>query len=599
MSVSDLLDRYLRKATEKTRISENTYLIFLSFLVGISTGLGAVAFRWLILTFRDIFFGHGIAWLVPLVPMAGGLLVGPIVYFFATEAKGHGVPEVMAAVALKSGVIRPRVAVAKSVASAICIGSGGSAGREGPIVQIGAAVGSTIGQLFKLSADRVKVLVGCGAAAGISAVFNAPIAGVIFALEVILGDFTIKTFSPVILASVLSSVVSRAILRDSPAFIVPAYELVSAWEIPMYIVLGGLAGIVAVIFTKTLYKTEDFFDYKLNIPGYLKPALGGLLLGFTGLVALKLNYTGFLSLSAPAVFADGYEAVSSVLGGVGLWHTLLALIVLKILATNLTLGSGNSGGIFAPSLFMGAMTGGLFGVIVHSLFPTVTAHPGAYALVGMAAVVAGTTHATITSILIVFEMTKDYRIMLALMVACVFSTLVARRFLKSSIYSLKLERKGINISGGRDVHLLDVLKVREVMRTKFTTIPLNTNLDMIYHFLEESRETTMPVVAADGSLYGVISFQDLRTVLTKHDVDSLIIASDIASRDIVSVTEDENLNQALEKFGRRDFDLLPVVSHLNPSKILGVLYRQDLINYYNKQLMRRMVGGEDDRTIIA
>jgi CIC family chloride channel protein len=589
----DRFQEFIDKAAEKTRFSENTYLIFLSFVVGVSTGLGAVAFRWLILSFSDLFFGHGIAWMIPLVPMAGGLLVGPIVYFYASEAKGHGVPEVMAAVALKSGVIRPRVAVAKAVASAICIGSGGSAGREGPIVQIGAAVGSTIGQIFRLSGDRVKILVGCGAAAGISAVFNAPIAGVIFALEVILGDFTIKTFSPVILSSVLASVVSRAILQDAPAFVVPPYELVSAWEIPFYILLGGFAGIVAVIFTRTLYMTEDIFDYKLKIPGYLKPALGGLLLGFAGLLAINLNYTGFHHLSAPAIFSDGYEAVSSVLGGEGIWYTMLALVVLKILATNLTLGSGNSGGIFAPSLFMGAMAGGFFGYIVHSLFPTVTAHPGAYALVGMAAVVAGTTHATITSILIVFEMTKDYRIMLALMIACVFSTLIARRLMSSSIYTLKLKRRGITLSGGRDVNLLDIIKVGEVLRKEFKTIPMNTNLDMIYHYLEESKETTLPVVTPGGRLYGMISFQDLRTVLTKHEIDPLIIAADIASREVVTVTENENLNDALEKFGRRDFDILPVVSRGDTTTIIGMLYRQDLINYYNKQLMKRMVKGED------
>ncbi|MEE9552693.1 MAG: chloride channel protein, partial [candidate division Zixibacteria bacterium] len=495
-------------------------------------------------------------------------------------------------VALKSGVIRPRVAVAKAVASAICIGSGGSAGREGPIVQIGAAVGSTIGQVFKLSGDRVKILVGCGAAAGISAVFNAPIAGVIFALEVILGDFTIKTFSPVILSSVLSSVVARAILRDTPAFIVPPYEIVSAYEIPLYILLGGFAGIVAVLFTRTLYLSEDFFDQKLKIPGYLKPALGGLLLGFTGLLAVKLNYAGFAHMSAPSIFADGYEAVSSVLGGGGLWFTLLALIVLKIVATNLTLGSGNSGGIFAPSLFIGAMAGGLFGTVVHSLFPTVTANPGAYALVGMAAVVAGTTHATITSILIVFEMTKDYRIMLALMVACVFSTLVARRLLHPSIYSLKLIRKGINLSGGRDVNLLEVVKIKEIMLREFKTIPMHTNLASLLRYLEESTETTLPVVTPDGRLYGMISFQDLRQVLTKHEVDSLVIASDIATTEIISVTEDENLKQALEKFGMRDFDLLPVVDKENPTRIKGVIHKSYLLSYYNKRLMEKMVKEE-------
>ncbi len=395
-----------------------------------------------------------------------------------------------------------------------------------------------------------------------------------------------------ILSSVLSSVVSRAILRDQPAFIVPAYQLVSAWEIPLYILLGGFAGIVAVIFTRTLYMSEDFFDHKVKIPGYLKPALGGLLLGFAGLAAMNLNYAGFALLSAPAIFADGYESVSSVLGGGGIWYTLLALIVLKILATNLTLGSGNSGGIFAPSLFMGAMAGGLFGIVVHSLFPGVTAHPGAYALVGMAAVVAGTTHATITSILIVFEMTKDYRIMLALMIACVFSTLVARRFLHPSIYSLKLIRRGIKLRGGRDVNLLEVIKVGDIMQRDFKTIPMHTSLHALLRYLEESTETTLPVVTPEGRLYGMISFQDLRTVLTRHEVDALVIASDIATREIVSITEDENLNQAFEKFGLRDFDLLPVVEKDDPTKIKGVIHKSYVISYYNKRLMERMVAEE-------
>ena len=250
--------------------SETQILITMAVVIGLGTGLGAYFFIWLIVTCKDIFFGYSesmlagqagaIKWWIPAIPVVGGLIVGPIVYGFSVEAKGHGVPEVMDAVARKGGVIRPRVAVAKAVASAICIGSGGSAGREGPIVQIGSAIGSTIGQIFKMSSDRVKVLVGCGAAGGISAVFNAPIAGVIFSLEIILGDFAIKTFSPVLISSVIASVVIRSFLGNSPAFQVPDYTLVSAWEIPLYMVLGIVCGGVAVMFTQSLYYTEEFFD---------------------------------------------------------------------------------------------------------------------------------------------------------------------------------------------------------------------------------------------------------------------------------------------------------------------------------------------------
>ncbi|HDL02675.1 MAG TPA: chloride channel protein [candidate division Zixibacteria bacterium] len=347
------------------RFSETQILIGMSVVVGLGTGFGAILFIKLIEYFKELFFGSSAEMLtsflgefnywIALIPMAGGLLVGPIVFKFASEAKGHGVPEVMLAVARKGGIIRARVALAKAVASAICIGSGGSAGREGPIVQIGSAVGSAIGQVFKMSAARTKILVGCGAAAGISAVFNAPIAGVIFSLEIILGDYTIKTFSPVLLASVVASVVTRSFFGNHPAFEVPDYSLVSAWEIPLYVILGGFCGTIAVLFTTSLHKTEVFFD-RLKVVPMLKPAIGGLMLGIIGIYF-------------PQIFADGYDTIRLTLyGNMIVWLTLV-LIFLKIIATNLTLGSGNSGGIFAPSLFIGAVAGGTFGYFAHALFP--------------------------------------------------------------------------------------------------------------------------------------------------------------------------------------------------------------------------------------
>jgi len=577
------INTVLNEFFEKTRYSESVFIIVLAILVGLLTGVGAVAFRWSILTCRDLFFGSlplttsiiGIPrhWFIPLIPMFGGLLVGPIVYKFASEARGHGVPEVMSAVALHGGTIRPRVSLAKSIASAICIGSGGSAGREGPIVQIGSAIGSTIGQVFRLSGNRVKVLVGCGAAAGISAVFNAPIAGVIFSLEIILGDFTIKTFSPVILSSVLASVVSRFFLGDYPAFSIPEYSLVSAWEIPMYILLGMVMGVVSFIFIKSLYWTEDLFD-SWKIPDVIKPAIGGLMLGCVGLLT-------------PQVFADGYEAISAALYGEMFWGLMIVLVFMKIIATSLTLGSGNSGGIFAPSLFMGAMAGGFFGTIMNYLFPEVTAPPAAYALVGMGAVVAGVTHAAITSILIVFEMTGDYRIMLPMMLATVFATLVANRLSRESIYTLKLVRKGINIRAGKDVALLTDIKVADVMDTHFKTIPVHLSLTGIMRLMEESKDTAFPVTDHD-KLVGMLSFQDLRTILTQPVTPTLIIASDIATSDLISVSREDNLNDALQKFGHKDLDMMPVVDRSNPTKILGVLRRGDLMNYYNKRLMGKM-----------
>ncbi|MGB3091949.1 MAG: chloride channel protein, partial [Candidatus Zixiibacteriota bacterium] len=427
---------WFQKFTGGFKLSEQRVLIILSVVVGVGGGFGAVIFRWLIGFFHKLFFDGGTSlfsqitshpeWLIPLIPLAGGLAVAPITYRLAREARGHGVPEVMLAVALRGGIIRPFVALAKSIASSICIGSGGSAGREGPIVQIGSAIGSTVGQMFKMSGDRVKVLVGCGAAAGISATFNAPIAGVLFALEIILGDFTMYAFSPVIISSVTATVISRAFLGNYPAFIVPAYDLVSVWEMPMYIGLGLLAGIFSVLFIKVLYKSEDIFE-ALKIRNSLKPALGGLILGIIGLFY-------------PQVFGVGYEAINAALHEEALIWVLFLLVFMKIAATSLTLGSGGSGGIFAPSLFMGATLGGFFGNLVHLAFPLITATPGAYALVGMSAMVAGTTHAPITAMLIIFELTGDYRIILPLMLASVVATLVANKLHVDSIYTLKLSR---------------------------------------------------------------------------------------------------------------------------------------------------------------
>jgi CIC family chloride channel protein len=575
---------YKRSMKRLTR-SETALLIVLGSVVGIATGFAAVAFIWLIQNAKELFFGkslfflnhmvtHGEYWVV-VIPAVGGALAGPIIYKFAKEAKGHGVPEVMESVALKGGLIRPRVALAKSVASALCIGSGGSAGREGPIIQIGSTLGSAIGQLFRMSSSRVTTLVGCGAAAGISAVFNAPIAGVIFSLEIILGDFAIKTFSPVIFSSVIASVVSRAFLGNSPAFTVPAYSLVSAWEIPLYIGLGVVGAFVALAFTHTLYFVEDRFD-SLRIPGAVKPILGGLAVGAIGLFF-------------PQVFSDGYETIRNALRGELPIFILGVLILLKIAATSFTLGSGNSGGIFAPSLFMGAVAGGLYGELVHYLFPLVTASSGAYALVGMAAVVSGTTHAPITALLIIFEMTGDYRIILPLMIVVVLSTLVARRVTGESIYTLKLVRRNIRLRGGRDVNIMESIKVSEVMEDDYEAIRDITPLQQVFSIMRSSRSSFFPVVDSRGRIVGTLSFQDVRTIiLDKPEVDALVIAQDICHPHPPTLCPNDSLDEALQKLALRDLEFLPVVAPDESQKLIGILKKSDIFGQYHRKLLDKM-----------
>jgi len=565
--------------------SENSIMALLAIFVGLAGGYGAVGFRYLINYVQTLAYGSadnllgvvtGVAWYWRIIiPALGGLVVGLLVYYFAREAKGHGVPEVMEAVALRGGVIRKRLVIVKSLASAICIGTGGSVGREGPIVQIGSAIGSSVGQISKVSADRMRTLVGCGAAAGIAATFNAPIAGCMFALEIILGDFGLATFSPIVISSVTATAVSRHYLGDFPAFIVPNYELVSAWEFPLYVTLGVFCAVVALLFVKTLYRIEDLFD-DIKLPLYLKAVFGGMILGTAGLVF-------------PHLLGVGYGAIDLSLVQELAWWLMLLLIFLKILATSITIGSGGSGGIFAPSLFLGAMTGGLFGIIVHSLFPSITASPGAYGIVGMAAIVSATTHGPLTAILTLFEMTGDYKIILPLMITCIISSLVIQRLMKESIYTMKLIRRGVDIRQGREVNILKSIKVKDVMNPFVETVPENMGLEDFSNMVSKSKFNSFPVINIAGELAGILSFNDYNEAIFNEDLKGIIVTKDIATKDVVTVTSENNLYQALEAITLRDFSIMPVVSPVNRLKLEGVLTRRDIIGAYDKAVIKESI----------
>jgi CIC family chloride channel protein len=577
--------------TEKSHLfsiltnSENAIMALLGAIVGLAGGVGAVGFRYLIDLFQYISYGAKgnlleVATATPWywkmwIPALGGMVVGPLVYFLAREAKGHGVPEVMEAVALRKGVIRKRVVLVKSLASAVNIGTGGSVGREGPIVQIGSAIGSTIGQLLNVSAERIRTLVGCGAAAGIAATFNAPIAGSMFALEIILGDFGLATFSPIVISSVLATAVSRFFLGNRPAFIVPPYRLVSAWELPLYVILGFLCALVAVAFTTTLYKMEDVFD-GFKFPEYLKAVVGGLILGL-------------MALLFPHILGVGYPAIDLALVGKLSWWFMLLLVAFKILATSITIGSGGSGGIFAPSLFVGAMVGGFFGDGVHALFPDITASAGAYSIVGMAALVGGTTHGPLSAILILFEMTGNYRIILPLMIACIISSVAAGQLLKESIYTLKLARRGVNIRAGKEVNILRAIRVEEAMNPKVETIAENTTLGKLAEKISMSKYNSFPVVDEEGYLTGILSYLDYHDVAFDRDLENLVVAKELATPKVVTVFQNDTLYGALEKISAKDFSILPVVSPGNPRKLLGVVTRRDILGAYNKAVLAKSV----------
>ena len=572
--------------------------------VGAGTGLGAVVFIWLIGRIQDGFLAlgtHGLGFLgraaFIVFPMVGGLLAGPVISRFAREAKGHGVPEVMAAIALRGGRIRPRVALAKVLASGLCIGSGGSAGREGPIVQVGSALGSTLGQWLRFSSDRIRTLVACGAASGIAATFNAPIAGVVFSAEIILGELHLGDLGSVVVSAVTAATVARVFLGDRPAFAIPDYGVKTPWEVLLYALLGLLAGVVAVGFIRVLYWFEDRFD-GWKAPDALKPAVGGLMLGVLaflyptvlalGVVPPWEAHTGSaLAENLPHVFGSGFSTIEGALLGNLSLGLLLSLVLLKPLATSLTLGSGNSGGVFAPALFTGAALGGAFGRVVELVAPGATAGPGAFATVGMAAVFAGAARAPFTAILIVFEMTGDYRLIVPLMAGVIISTISAERMFKESIYTLKLVRRGIRLNRGRDVDVLESVRVDEVMVRDPATVPESLPVRVLGgEFLRTGRHG-FAVLAEDGSLLGVVSLQDYREAAGSDGEPGEVTVGSIATRDVITAFPDEPVGTALRRMAPRDLSRLPVVSREDPRRLVGMVRRNDIVRAYEVGVVRR------------
>jgi CIC family chloride channel protein len=587
--------RWLSELLDRARLSEDIVLLMTATVVGLGAGVGAVVFRWLINTVAWIGYtwfpsllGEGSRFYVIIVPAVGGALVGLLTYNFAREAKGHGVPEVMEAVALRGGRIRPRVAAVKALASSITIGSGGSAGREGPIVQIGSALGSTLGQIFNLSDDRIRNLVACGAAGGIAATFNAPIAGVIFALEIILREFSARYFSTVVISAVTASVIGRIVFGDFPAFPLPAlYQINSIWEYGFYALLGILAALTGVVFVRALYFSEDLFEKITAIPEWVKPAVGGALLGLIAIIYPLVTRVTWDRV--PQVFNVGYDVIESALSGQVLIGTVLVLLLLKIVATSLTLGSGGSGGVFAPSLFMGAMLGSAFGLTVNMLFPEIAAPAGAYALVGMAAVFSASALAPISAVIFLFELTGDYRIILPLMLTVVVASLLARRLMRGeSIYTIKLSRRGVHLDGGRDTDIIQGVHVQEVMSLDPETVPTSTSLVELSEKFRRSRHRGFPVVDGEGDLWGIVTLQDLERAIEANSPRTTTVeklATPLPR--VVTTTPDESIGDVLIKMGPRDLGRLPVVEAPGSTKLVGLISRVDIVRAYNVALTHR------------
>lgn len=558
-------------------------LVPLALIAGAGAGAGAVLFRYLILWCTELFTGHsdyssaghasspqfpGLGmYFVVLVPVIGGAIYGPIINRFAREARGHGVPEVMLAIAERGGRISPSVAVVKSLASALCIGSGGSVGREGPIVQIGSALGSSLGQVLRLPETRLRLMVACGAAGGISATFNAPIAGVFFALELILRDFATESFGVVVLASVTADVVGRAAFGNHPFLTLPGFQLRSPAEYGFYVVLGVLAAFVGVAFVRVLYGTEDLLDRIWRGPEWARPAAGGVILGA-------------LLLGLPEMYGVGYPVLSRAISGKYAVAFLLLLLVGKIAATSLTIGIGGSGGVFAPSLFMGAMLGSAFGQGVHHVFPHVTGPAGAYGIVAMGAVFAGAARAPITAVLIIFELTGDYTIILPLMAAVSLATGVGQLLSKESIYTLKLRRRGIDLFRGRQANLMELLTVFEAMSAVPPPVDQGQALNAIIGRLDAENRDALPVVDESGGYRGAVTSYEVEDSVQHNVLDAT--AGDLAL-DLPALRPDQSLQEALSLLADHDRTGLPVVDP-DGSRVLGWITHRDVLRAYNKRL---------------
>jgi len=561
-------------------LSENAVLIGFAVAIGALGALGVVSFYALIDLAYTAFYRWpterlprpGFAPYRPLLTAAGFATAWWIVRRVGGKGDGPTIPDVQLAVARRGGDLPSRPALSRTAASAVTLGCGGSAGSEGPVAVLGSALGSILGKAFGFKGSRVKVLVGAGAAAGISAAFNAPLTGAFFALEEILGSFAVSAFPPVVVASVVAAVVSHAFFGNHPAFPIPMeYGYALKREVFLfYPLLGVLAGCAAVLFIRVYFGTEALVR-RLRVPPALLPWIGGALVGTLVLA------------SGGTLVGHGHLSVQLEVFGRMAWTALALLAVGKIVATALTLHTGGSGGVFTPSLYVGAATGGAFGVILSHLFPELGLRPEAYALVGMGAVVAAATDAPITGILIVFEMTNDYAIMLPLMLTTVVGYVIARRLEPDSLYSGMLRRRGERIEHGADRDVLARLRVAEAYDPNPQVIGQAATVSQLLEHLGPGDQTEFPVVDDALHLVGIITIGDLGRLARDHrDLAHVLVAADIAGP-AESIALDDSLLEAVRRMGVRGAASLPVVDPAT-GRLVGLVSRAHIFALYERAI---------------
>ncbi|NOY06049.1 MAG: chloride channel protein [Chlorobi bacterium] len=556
----------------------DTLLLIAAALIGMVSGLIIIAFNWCVEYAGDKFDGlfalaSSMEWwqyaLFPFIPALGGLAVGLMQHYVFRTQPGHGVPEVILAARFGRGRIRRRVILHKMLGAAFSIGSGGGGGREGPIVHVGAAVASAFTDLFRLSKTRGRMLIACGASAGISGIFNAPIGGVLFALEAILGDFRIRTFTPIIVSSVAATAITRSYYGNVSLLHAPINPSIELYEFFMFIILGVLIGFLAVFFLKATIAVERFCEKYLPPSNVLRPAAGGFL-------------AGILIMFFPILMEQTYAPINSALySELPVWLLLIAAL-LKPIHMSLTLGSGGTGGAFAPALKSGAMFGSAFGLICYQLFPGLVSAPSTYALAGMGGLLAATLHAPLTGIFILIEITNDYRIILPAMLTAVIATIISQRFCKSSIYSYYLHRSGMELGSYVYLPSASTVTIREILQPVKETIPMDMPISQVLTLFENSNAEAHVVVTKEGKYAGIVEFEDVRSVLTATEMHETLVAADIMITPVKTVTPDTSLEAVLKIFDEYGWRALPVFESGDKENIRYIVTNIDAQKYYRQ-----------------
>ena len=566
-------------------------LVGLSIGIGVVCALAAIAFRYLLAAVQYVAFGtanealtthlNGLSWIhLLLAPTVGGLIVGIMLRTLTDDHKARGVPHVMEACALNGARMPLKTGITSAVISATSLGAGASTGREGPVVHLGASLAAWLAGLLGLSAGLSRTLLGCGVAAAVAASFNAPIAGVFFALEVVVGHYGLRAFAPIVMASVAGTIVSRLHYGDFPAFVLPqSYEIVSFWEFPAFALLGVVCAGVAALFMASVVLAERV-GKDLRLPLVLRPAVGGFIVGL-------------IALAYPEVLGVGYEGTDQALRESLDFQLLAALILAKTAATAISIGARFGGGVFSPSLFLGAMTGGAFGIVATELFPTLSSGHGAYTLVGMGAVAAAVLGAPMSTILIVFEMTGDYELTAGLMVAVVIATLITQQTLGHSLFTWQLAERGVALKGGRETNLLSQVKIADVMKQDHRSVPPDAGPDQIRDSLAAARYGEVFVVEpGTAKLVGIITLVDLAQT---RDLAGKT-AADIARRKPPTRNGTDDIRKAIALMDRAGDSHLPVIDSDENRALIGFVHEHDVLLAYHRALLqaRAEERGESD-----